>query len=72
MRKKFSGHFISVLILAVALTFATAQESHAYLDLGTGSYLLQVGLASLFAGFFFAKRLWLRINSFFGRTFKTK
>jgi hypothetical protein len=72
MKKNSSRHFINVLFLTAVLTFTAAQESHAYLDLGTGSYLLQIGLATLFAGFFFAKNLWSRVISFFGRTFKTK
>ena len=72
MRANHSRRFIDVLVLTAALTFTTVQESNAYLDLGTGSYLLQVGLATLFAWFFLTKRLWLRIISFFRLKFKAR
>jgi hypothetical protein len=51
------------LVVAAALVFIIARDANAYLDLGTGSYVLQVVLATLFASLFFAKRLWLKITS---------
>jgi len=70
MKATFWRWFIKRLVLTAALIFATAQDSNAYLDLGTGSYLLQIALATLFASLFFAKRLWVRIISFFKGMFK--
>jgi len=70
MRATFWRRFIKRLVLTAGLILAIAQDSHAYLDLGTGSYLLQIALATLFASLFFAKRLWLRIISFLKEIFK--
>lgn len=60
------------LVVAAGLVFMSAQNADAYLDLGTGSYVLQVILATLFASLFFAKQLWLRITSFLSRMFPRK
>ena len=57
------------LLVAVGLLFMIPQDSNAYLDLGTGSYMLQVILATLLASLFFVKRFWLRIISFFRTIF---
>ncbi len=39
----------------------------AYLDPGSGSYLLQLLLAALFGGLFAIRMSWTRIKSFFRR-----
>ena len=41
----------------------------AYLDPGTGSFLLQMLLATLLGGLFLVRAFWSRIKDFFGRLF---
>jgi hypothetical protein len=51
------------------LLFLFPGEAHAYLDPGTGSYIIQVAIAT-FVGALFAIRLfWGRIKAFFRRRF---
>lgn len=45
------------------------QASYAYLDPGTGSYLIQILGASLFAGLYMVKRFWTDIKNFFALLF---
>ncbi len=54
----------TILFLAVVL-FVLPAEAHAYLDPGTGSYIIQIAIAT-FVGAMFALRLfWGRIKTFF-------
>ena len=41
-----------------------ATDAHAYLDPGTGSYVLQLVLAALLGAAFAVKVFWLRIKTF--------
>jgi hypothetical protein len=41
----------------------------AYLDPGTGSFLLQLLLATLLGSLFLVRTFWSRIKGFFGRVF---
>ncbi len=40
------------------------QQAHAYLDPGTGSYVLQIVAAVFFAGLFLLKTWWTQIKHF--------
>jgi hypothetical protein len=42
-------------------------DALAYIDLGTGSYVFQVVIASLLGAAFAVKAYWERIRAFFGR-----
>lgn len=64
MRAYKSGRFINRIVLVAALVFMYPNDSHAYLDLGTGSYMLQILLAAVFTWVFVVKRLCSRITSF--------
>ena len=57
------------IIGAVALLFIFVHESHAYLDPGTGSFLLQLLLAGLFGILLSVRIFWKRIKAFFVRLF---
>jgi hypothetical protein len=48
---------------------ACASEALAYVDPGTGSYVLQIVIAGLVAGLFAVKTFWLQIVAFFGGLF---
>jgi len=50
--------------VAYALTFPGA--AHAYLDAGTGSYLIQIAVAFIAGGLFMVKVFWHKLWSFFG------
>lgn len=68
MKKIFSNAlFFSALYLVLI-----PQNAHAYLDPGTGSYILQVGAAVLFAGLFILKTWWTQVNHFFSKLFGRK
>jgi len=58
----FTLHF---LILAV-------QDTYAYIDPGTGSYLLQLMLAGLLGLAFTIKIYWQKIKMFFLKLFRTR
>jgi hypothetical protein len=52
--------------------FAPLKKELAYLDPGTGSFLLQLLLATALGGLFMVKTFWKRIKNFFMRLFKGK
>ena len=57
------------IIGAAALLFIFVQESHAYLDPGTGSFILQLVLAGLFGLLLTVRIFWKKIKAFFVRLF---
>lgn len=53
---------ISLVLLAI---FGLAlKPSYAYLDPGTGSYMIQMAIAGAFAGAFAVKSFWSQIKTF--------
>lgn len=60
------------VILAAFMWFMTTRPVYAYLDPGTGSYLFQIGLASLFGILFAIKTFWLQIKTFLANLFGKK
>ena len=61
-RNRYSFVFSLVLY---ALIFP--ESAHAYLDAGTGSYLIQLAVALVAGGLFMAKTFWRRLLSVFSR-----
>ena len=61
MYKRVGSLLLSVFLLTTFLWFATAKRTYAYIDLGTGSYLLQMLLAGLFVSMFALKVFWQRV-----------
>lgn len=59
-----------MFILMFTLTFA--HIAYAYLDPGSGSYMLQILLGTLVAGFFAIKQYWHRLKYFFKERFRKK
>lgn len=55
--------------LTATLLLALANDAHAYVDPGTGSYVLQIVIAGLVAGLFAIKTFWLNIVAFFSGLF---
>jgi hypothetical protein len=64
MRKPAVGVF---LIAAIAGQLAGPGIALAYIDLGTGSYVFQVVIASILGAAFAVRAYWERIRAFFGR-----
>ena len=62
--KKFAKVMFSG-VLAALLLCILAGDSNAYLDPGSGSYLLQLALAALFGVLLSVKVFWNRIRAFF-------
>jgi hypothetical protein len=52
------------LIVAALLVLLMTGTAHAYIDPGTGSYLLQILIASLLGAAFALKIYWARIKNF--------
>lgn len=61
---------IYLLIFFTALFFPN--KAHAYIDLGTGSYLLQIVIGLLFGMVFSLKVFWKRAQAFIVRLFQHK
>ena len=57
------------LILLVMALFVFPAQAHAYLDPGTGSYIIQIALAALVGALFTVRLFWGRIKAFFRRLF---
>ena len=48
------------------------KNAFAYIDPGTGSYVLQIVLAVIFGSLFMLKTFWIRVKAFLGNIFSKK
>jgi len=55
-------------LLMVAIAWLPARDAHAYLDPGTGSFLLQAVIALVMGALLTLKLYWQRVKSFFVST----
>ena len=56
---------LTIIVTGVAINILTAApKAHAYLDPGTGSYILQLCLAAAMGGLFIIKMFWKNIITF--------
>ncbi len=62
----------SAIFSAIITSIVFPQQTFAYLDPGTGSYVLQVAAAVFFGGLFAIKTFWGRITLFFKALFGGK
>lgn len=69
--RRFRFAALSVLWAAGAV-FVSTGNAHAYIDPGTGSYILQMVIAGLVGAAFTLKLLWKRIQVFFSRSTSKK
>lgn len=60
------------LACIVLLLILWAKTAYAYLDPGTGSYLIQVSVAMIFGALFAIKIFWTNVKQFFLNLFKRK
>ena len=54
-----------MLVVLALLYLIFPQKAYAYLDPGTGSYILQLIIAVLFGGLFAVRLYWSKIKIFF-------
>ena len=66
--KRIVSETSSCALLAVLASLLLVREAHAYLDPGTGSYVLQILIASLFGALFMLKMFWGRIAGLFSNS----
>lgn len=59
----------TVLIVLALFYFVFTEEIYAYLDPGTGSYILQLIIAGLLGGLFALKMFWSKVKNFFVNVF---
>ena len=67
MLQRFGSLVLSVLLVTGFTFMVTTKQVHAYIDLGSASFLIQMLLASLFAALFAIKVYWQRLNGNFSR-----
>ncbi len=56
-----------VAIAFVSLSFFMSSDAWAYIDPGTGSFILQILAAGMLVGFFMIKRFWRNFRDTFDR-----
>ncbi len=61
--------FVIVLASLNLTCLVLPQNVYAYLDAGTGSYIIQVVIAAFVGGMFAVKVFWRKIKDFFSNTF---
>jgi len=54
-----------IALMAVSLKFVLAPPAHAYLDPGSGSFIVQMIVAGLMGSLFMLKLYWKKVKEFF-------
>lgn len=62
---RFSKNMMCIILFGMVVM--SAQNAHAYIDPGTGSYLLQILIASVVSGLFVINMWWAKIKAFIFR-----
>jgi hypothetical protein len=71
MRLITSQAFISALVVAFIFIALVPSGAHAYIDPGTGSYIIQLLVAGLLSSAYLIKIYWRRIKAMFGASVPT-
>ncbi len=58
---------LTLSLLVLSFKFVLASPAQAYLDPGSGSFIIQIIVASLMGAILIFKIYWKKIKSFFGR-----
>ncbi len=61
--------FTTILTVLALFYLVFTEEAYAYLDPGTGSYILQLIIAGLLGGLFALKMFWSKVKNFFVNVF---
>ena len=70
--KVVRGIFARLVFLGAVVVFLSAasiSQARAYIDPGTGSYILQIAAASILAGLFVLKAFWRNVKDGISRIF---
>lgn len=67
---KESLDLLTTVVLFVLIYLTLAKNTYAYLDPGTGSYLIQILFAVFFSSLFFVKKFWQSIKQVIGSLFQ--
>ena len=59
----------TIFVVLAVFYLVLTREVYAYLDPGTGSYILQLVIAGILGGLFAIKMFWFKIKSFFVNIF---
>jgi hypothetical protein len=62
-------YFSTILTVLGLVYLVFIEEAYAYLDPGTGSYILQLIIAGLLGGLFALKMFWSKVKNFFVNVF---
>lgn len=60
---------IITLFIVCLYFFVFSKEAHAYIDPGTGTYIMQLIVAFIIGGVFFIKTYWRKIQTFLANFF---
>jgi hypothetical protein len=60
----------NIKYIVIVMIFLLSRSAYAYLDMGTGSYIIQLILAGVFTSLYFIKLYWFKLVSFFSKKFK--
>jgi hypothetical protein len=69
---RYSKDALRILVMVGVLLLVLARDSFAYVDPGTGSYILQLIMAGLLAAAFTLKSYWRNIAAFLSRLISRK
>lgn len=69
---KLAKNLMNLVILVGLLLLIFTRDAHAYLDPGTGSYILQLVIAGVLGTFLATKIYWGKIKVFFSQRFSKK
>ena len=69
MNKKTIRNTTTILAILFIFIVSTSENAFAYLDPGTGSYILQMLIAGILGGLFAIKTYWARIKIFINKIF---
>ena len=61
-----------IILLSTLFLFFSTKSAHAYLDPGSGSYIIQLIIAGGVGALFTVKTFWLQIKNFFTSLFRQK
>lgn len=68
MNSRSGSVAVPMTLIVLFIGVGLSEHVSAYVDLGTGSYVLQLLVAGLFGVVFSAKSLWLRVRGLFSRS----
>ena len=63
---------LKVLFFLVLFLLVSTKKAYAYLDPGTGSYILQILAAGALGGLFAVKTFWRQLTTFFSNIFSRR